>query len=216
MSEVNLQLVRECFELNGFHVQTNWRHGARGRRFSGDGSHLYAVNPAPRTAPHPLGLLLYPADLPLIASALVEVRAWHGERFYPSVIENNPNITAFAAPSAMEEARARHGGAATVSILVISALPAASTARARAIQLLQAAGVGHVMEFSYILQDVLSHVDSEGHYTGSQTLQTLRLLKRYRLIRNQQLEFPFAGEPVPPAEEPPVDASVPVDEEDAE
>ena len=34
-----------------------------------------------------------------------------------------------------------------------------------------------------------------GTYTGSPTLQILQLLKRYRLLRNQQMEFTFPSEP---------------------
>jgi len=47
----------------------------------------------------------------------------------------------------------------------------------------------------------------------SETLQLLRLLKRYRFIRNQQMEFSFPLEPVRVVETPRVETTAPFDGE---
>ena len=68
MSLVNLQVVREFFELNLFHVLTPWKHDAATR--TGDGAQLLVVNARPGRS-LPLGQLIYPVDLPAIPRALV-------------------------------------------------------------------------------------------------------------------------------------------------
>jgi hypothetical protein len=85
------------------------------------------------------------------------------------------------------------------TILVVSEFSAAPAVRARALQMLQGFGIGHVLEFPTVLGDLLDGVSVNGNYAPSQTLQTLRLMKRYSFVRRQQMElaFPASGPPEP-------------------
>jgi len=194
VSDVNLQVVREFFELNLFHVLTNWQHDAALARFPDPRIQLFVKNARASAGDAQVDrLLLRPEDLPRIPRAVVEVRAWHADRFYPSVIESSPVLGQFAAEEALAFAAEVFGTREFVTILVISELPASTDNRQRAIQLIEALGIDHVIEFPVILQDVLDRISATGNY-ASPTLQTLRLLKRYGFIRRQQLEFAFPTE----------------------
>ena len=203
MTDVDLQLVREFFELNLFRVTTNWRqHGTAGE--TGEvGLQLYVENTKPASG-ESLDVVLHPSDLPHLDYAVVEIRAWHTDRFYSSLIESNPGVTQFAEPWALGHARDFFGTDDFKTVLVVSELPRSAEQRIQALQRLRRSGVDHVIEFPNVLQSLASNVVLSGTYTGSPTLQLLQLLKRYRLLRNQQLEFTFSSEPVfvaPPVQE---------------
>lgn len=200
MGDVNVQIVREFFELNLFQVLTNWQQSARRLRLGELGGQLFVQNISPASL-RELPFLLLPADIAGIERAVVEVRAWHGDRFYPSVIEANPVLRQFVSDEAMALASDVFHHEPFDTILVVSELPASSELRKRSLSLLEDSGIGHVMEFPLVLKDLLDKVDTSGNYPSSQTLQLLRLLKRYKLVRNQQMEFVFAAEP-PVADQP--------------
>jgi hypothetical protein len=182
--DVNLQLVREFFELNMFHVLTNWEQPGE------HGTQLFVENSNPLPS-RELEFILGAADVRAIERAVVEVRAWHGDRFYPSVIQLNPVLSHFADEASLALAREVFGSRTFTTVLVISELPVSPELQSRSVELLRAAGVGHVLEFPAILQDMVNKVSVSGTYAASQTLEMLRLLKRYRLLRQEQLEFRF-------------------------
>jgi hypothetical protein len=199
MSDLNMQIVREFFELHLFRVLTHWQHEAL---FAGqaDPSVLLFVdrNPAeepPRMTPVAPGILLHPENVGTLQRAVVEVRAWHADRVYPSVVEGNAILGHVATPEVRQLGASLFGTEDFATVLVISELPNSPKPRDRSLQLLQGLGIDHVLEFAGVLQDLVQRINAHGNYAPSQTLQTLRLLKRYNLVRNQQLEFAFSPEP---------------------
>jgi hypothetical protein len=212
MSEINLQLVREFFELSLFRVLTHWQQDAY-RPPTGEHSVRLYVENTQTTLPRDLDFVLTANQVRTLTRAVVEVRAWHADRFYPSVIENNSVLSEFVKEEGLAVASEIFDDRPFTTILVISELPQSPEPRARAIQLLAEAGIGHILEFPAILHDMLSNVSVNNTYTGSQTLQTLRLLKRYRLIRYQQMEFSFPMEAPPPLRAPVIETSVVQDSE---
>ena len=206
MSDVNLQLVREFFELGLFRALTHWQQDAFRQPGADHDVRLYVENTQP-VFPHNVDFVLSASQARTIERAVVEVRAWHADRFYPSVIESNPVLSEFVKEDGLAMAATMFDGRPFTTILVVSELPQTPEPRARSIQLLAEAGIGHVLEFPTILQDLLSALDVTSAYTGSQTLQTLRLVKRYRLIRYQQMEFAFPLEPPVVSQAPMVETS---------
>lgn len=192
MSDLNLQLVREFFELNLFRVLTNWQQESWRTRGAEPGSQLFVENCGPAT-PGSSEFILLPSQVGCIERAVVEVRAWHGDRFYASTIESNPVLSQFVEEDSLALAREVFDGRDFQTILVVSELPATAEHRQRSASLLQNAGIGFVLEFPAILQDMLERVSVNGNYAASSSLQLMRLLKRYRLIRNQQLELNLRG-----------------------
>ncbi len=193
MSDATVQIVREFFEFNGFHVMTHWQHDTARSRGGEHGIQLYVENTA-AVIERPLALVLGVGDISAVSRALVEVRGWHAERFYASVVESNPVLLEVAGEAARARARQVFGVPNVKSILVISELPASPEPRQRAIDVLREGGVDHVIEFPTILHEIIEKLNAHVSYAPSQTLQTIRLLKRYDFIRYQQLEFPFSAE----------------------
>ena len=207
MSDLNMQFVREFFELHLFHVLTHWQHDAI-TRISDAASLLFVEHTNPEAHPN-IDFLLHPNQVDLLHLAVVEVRAWHADRFYPSVIESSPVLGHVASDDVRQHAQSVFGTPEFTTILVISELPASPQPRQRALDLLRQLGIGHVVEFATLLQDILTRISAHGHYAPSQTLQTIRLLKRYNFVRRQQLEFPFPLEAPPSSTPPAVHAEVP-------
>lgn len=208
MSEINIQLVREFFELTRFRVLTHWQHDDEGRRGVESGLLLFVEQVGRESeGEKPSFLLDYPA-IGRLQRAVVEVRAWHGDKFYPSVIESSPILGHVASEEVTALAQTVFGAAPFASVLVISELPATAVPRRRALELLHGLGVDHILEFSTLLAAMLDQLSPQSNYAPSQTLQTLRLLKRYDLVRRQQLEFRFPLDPKPPQVGPSVETTV--------
>jgi hypothetical protein len=213
VSDVNLQLVREFFELNLFSVLTHWQHDSDRPRAVESGQQLFVENTHAVSGSRPSEFVLRAQDISAIPRAVVEVRAWHADRFYRSVIESSPVLAQFVSEDALGLARHIFGTPDFVSILVISELPASPENRARSVELLQSFGIGHVLEFPAILGELLEKVTANGNY-ASVTLQLLRLLKRYHLVQRQQLEFNFLTEVAAVIPTPQIETvTSPVDEE---
>jgi len=214
LNDLNMQFVREFFELNLFHVLTHWQHENVPRIT--DFSCLLFIERGQPALPGPVDFVLRPDELIRIQRAVVEVRAWHGDRFYPSIIEASPILGHVALPGTKELAESVLGSPEFATILVVSDLSNAPKYRSRSLELLRGYGIDHVLEFSTLLRDVLNRLSPHGNYAPSQTLQTMRLLKRYNFISNQQLEFRFPGQAFLPELSTDVDTAPPEDVESGE
>ncbi len=215
MNDINLQLVREFFELNLFRVLTQWRQDQIGAPRGGHSLQLFVENTA-LVPEYDLGLVLRPGDLAYIHSAVVEIRAWHTDRFYSSLLQANPVVTQFAEPNARIPAREFFGTDDFKTVLVVSELPHTPEQHAQSIESLEKTNVDHVIEFSTILRELVEKVSINGAFTGSHTLQLIQLLKRYRLVRNQQMEFAFPMEDPVSDGEAQVETAEVVDDDDGE
>ena len=102
MSDVSVQLVRDFFEVNAFHVMTYWQHDAVRARGIEQGLQLYVENTAFGSEAHPCDFVLRVGDVSALPRGVVEVRAWHADRFYASLLESNPVLfeVAMATPVA--------------------------------------------------------------------------------------------------------------------
>lgn len=199
MNAIDAQLVREFFETSGFRVLTVWPQSQRA-----DGStQLFVEHSAPQQPDEEVPVRLAPADLANIDKALVEIRPWHTDKLYGSAVESNPILSAFAEDENLLHAREYFRGEDFARILIISELPNNPEQRARTIKCIGETAVDHIIEFTDILRTLLDAVNPNGAYTGSFTLQLLQLLKRYRLVERQQMEFRFPNEP-PAIPAPPV------------
>jgi hypothetical protein len=192
VSDVNLDIVREFFELNQFAVMTKWEHEQGG---ADPALQLYVERTAPLLPDGEAGFVLAPPELAYISRAAVEIRAWHSDRVYPSAIEPSGAFRHLVEEDSLNQAADHFGTDDFAKILVISELPISAEPRDRAIQLLEQIGITHILEFPAILKDMLDKVNPSTNYAASLTLQLLRLLKAYRFIRHQQLEFTFPTDP---------------------
>lgn len=193
MSDLNVQLVREYFELNSFRVMTHWQQDHMRARPPERGLQLFVENAA-TPHPGPADFLLRVNEAPMIERAIVEVRAWHADRLYVSHIESNPVLFDVTSEESRLLGRNFFGTDDFTTVLVIGELPASSEPREKALAALREGNLGHVIEFPTVLFELLEKVHPNVSYSSSVTLQMLRLLKRYDFIRYQQLELPFPTE----------------------
>ncbi|NIA14915.1 MAG: hypothetical protein GWP08_12635, partial [Nitrospiraceae bacterium] len=134
MSEVNVQLVREFFELNAFRVMTNWQHDSLRARGADHGLQMFVENtmhdPVQRAE-----FVLGAGEVRALTRAVVAVRAWHADRVYASHIESNPVLLDVVSEESLARARQVFGHDPFDTVLVISELPASPEARERSIAL---------------------------------------------------------------------------------
>ena len=86
-------------------------------------------------------------------------------------------------------------GGALTKILVLPSLPTAEPFRSQSVELLKARGIDAIISFRAMLQDLIEKIEPNQNYSKSDTLQVMRLLKNYDLIKDAQLDLPAAREP---------------------
>jgi hypothetical protein len=68
--------------------------------------------------------------------------------------------------------------------------------RSQSVELLKARGVDAIVSFRAMLLDLLEKIEINQNYTKSDTLQVMRILKNYDLLKDTQLDM-FPSRPVP-------------------
>lgn len=214
---VSEAIVRECFEQHGFLVRQCRKHVTPGAREETDFDFL-VLNPRPVVADTPLPFVLDPADLARLSRAVVGVCGGHTETFSPTRLDANPEWFRFVTPVSFQQAtRALGEGPPPTRLLVLPGLPHSEALRRQSVALLQAKGVEAVLLFRSLLADLIQRVEPHRNYQKSDLLQTLRLLKHYKLLREPQLDLdlfkpprrrraprriPHRGLPTPPPDQP--------------
>lgn len=207
MSAIDEGIVREYFEQNGFLVRQVRKYQMQVRRKTGDEDvDLLVYNPAYTRGTRKPDFFLFPTELPCIHRAIVSVKGWHTTgRFTPSTFKSNPDIFRFLEDTVMKELNRffpvdadEPGNAPDVTkILVLPGLPTAEPYRSQSVGLLKERGVDAIISFRSMLLDIIAGVEINKNYRKSDTLQVIRILKNYDLLRDPQLDL--LSERDPPA-----------------
>ena len=195
-------LVREYFEMNGFFVRQARKYAVQSRRKRADEEgDLLVINPAPRQGGD-LPFQLFGSDLPGLSAAVVAVKAWHTTKAVTPTMIRKGDLLEFVRKEAVEAAREAFAeltpaeGRPLAKILVLPGIPAQEPQRSESITLLRESGVDHVLTFRTILENLVQAVESNQSYAKSDTLQLLRILRVYDMVKAAQLEL-FGGNPPP-------------------
>ncbi len=191
MSAVNDAIAREYFESLGFLVQQPHKYlvTARAKRPEEE-IDFVALNPAVAgDGSPPDRLLLTGADMAGIRRAVVSVRGWHTDRMGPAKLSLAPELVRFAQEPALRRVRARLGEGPLTRILCLPDLPATASLRRKAADLLREKGVDGILLFPTMLRELIRAIEVNRNYEKSDLLQTLRILKTYDLLRDEQLEL---------------------------
>jgi len=170
MVDVNEEIVRKYFELQGYFVQAD----------------VLYLKPKERTGKKSSGY----GDIDLIITnpktgdrAIVGVSGWHTERITPSYAKDwAQRLFGFAGRLALEKAAEVLGDKKFRKILVVSRLGTTENSRTRFVEEVRKLGIDQVIEFPTILQDLINTIETRINY-DSEVLQTLRLLKTYGFLR---------------------------------
>lgn len=190
MSAVNEAIAREYFESLGYLVGQPCKYTVPGRHKQAE-EELEMLISHPLILQHrvPSHIVWTGEDLRGIARAIVGVRGWHTKRFSVAKLVGAPELLRFAEPAARHAAAGRLGGTEMAAILCLSDLPASVELKEKTLHALKEHGIDGVLSFRTMLLELLARVDVRRNYDKSDLLQTLRILKNYRLLRSPQLDL---------------------------
>jgi len=197
MSAIDEGIVREYFEQNGFLVRQARKYQVSSRRKLADEEiDLVVYNPAWKRTDRKPDFFLFSNELPFVQKAVVSVKGWHTGVFTPQMLKSSPEIFGFLKQSVLKEAArffsaetADNAGHSLTKILVLPSLPTAEPFRSQSVELLKAKGVDAIISFRAMLLDLLDKVETNQNYTKSDTLQVMRILKNYDLLKDTQLDL---------------------------
>jgi len=202
MSAIDEGIVREYFEQNGFLVRQVRKYQVQARKKTGDEEiDLLVYNPAYRKGESKPDFFLFSNELPHVHRAMVSVKGWHTDVFSPAMMKNSPEIFRFLEENVLKQAtrffpadaddaeNASEGGALT-KILVLPSLPTAEPFRSQSVQVLKERGVDAIISFRSMLLDLIDKIEINRNYRKSDTLQVMRILKNYDLLKDAQLDLP--------------------------
>ena len=198
MSAIDEGIVREYFEQNGFLVRQVRKYQVQARRKTGDEEvDLVVYNPAYVRSSRRPEFFLFANELAYIHRAIVVVKGWHTGRFTPNMLKSSPEIFRFLEENVLKEvtrffpadAADDAGGGAVTKILVLPSLPTAEPFRSQSVELLKAHGIDAIISFRAMLLDILDKIEINQNYSKSDTLQVMRILKNYDLLKDAQLDM---------------------------
>jgi hypothetical protein len=168
-------------------------------------------NPAWQRGARKPDFFLFSNELPFVHKAIVAVKGWHTGVFTPAMLKSSPEIFRFLEENVLKEV-ARFSrpttpddaGGALTKILVLPSLPTAEPFRSQSVELLKAHGIDAIISFRAMLLDILDKIEINQNYSKSDTLQVMRILKNYDLLKDAQLDmFPERAAPRREGHEPP-------------
>lgn len=202
MAAIDEGIVREYFEQNGFLVRQMRKYQVQARRKTSDEEiDLMVYNPSWQRNARKPDFFLFSNELPFIHRAVVSVKPWHTDVFSPGMLKSSPEIFRFLEEKVLKEA-ARFfpseleddAGDELTKILVLPGLPTAEPFRSQSVEVLKERGVDGIISFRSMLLDLIDKVEVNRSYRKSDTLQVIRILKNYDLLKDGQLDmFPERG-----------------------
>jgi len=199
MSAIDEGIVREYFEQNGFLVRQARKYQVQARRKTSDEEvDLVVYNPAFQRAGRKPDFFLFSTELPYIDRAIVVVKGWHTTaHFTPATLKSSPEIFSFLEETVIKDASRffpvdpdEPGYHPDITkILVLPGLPTAEPFRSQSVQMLKERGVDGIISFRTMLLDIIERIETNRNYRKSDTLQLLRILKIYDLLKAPQLDL---------------------------
>ena len=196
MSAIDEGIVREYFEQNGFFVRQVRKYQVQARKKTSDEEiDLLVYNPSWQRANRRPDFFLFATELPFIQRAIVAIKPWHTDVFTPAMLKGSPEIFGFLEQNVLKQAArlfppdSAELGGDVAKILVLPALPTAEPFRSQSVELLKERGVDGIISFRSMLLDLIEKIDAHRNYGKSDTLQVIRVLKKYDLLKDAQLDL---------------------------
>jgi len=205
MSAIDEGIVREYFEQNGFLVRQVRKYEVQSRKKTGDEEiDLLVYNPSYQRGARKPDFFLFSSELSCIHRAIIAVKPWHTGRFTPGTLKSSPEVFRFLEENVLKEATrlfpassseagvvegADESSSELTKILVLPSLPTAEPFRTQSVDLLKERGVDAIISFRAMLLDIIDKIETNRNYGKSDTLQVMRILKNYDLLKEAQLEM---------------------------
>ncbi|MBI2815038.1 MAG: hypothetical protein HYX71_12215 [Opitutae bacterium] len=198
MSAIDEGIVREYFEQNGFLVRQVRKYQVQARLKTGaEEVDLVVYNPAYKRNSRRAEFFLFANELAYVHRAIVVVKGWHTGKFTPNMLKSSPEIFRFLEEKVLKEVTRffpvdaeEPGNAPDVTkILVLPSLPTAEPFRSQSVAMLKEHGIDAIISFRSMLLDIIERVEINKSYGKSDTLQVIRILKNYDLLKDAQLDL---------------------------
>jgi hypothetical protein len=197
MSAIDEGIVREYFEQNGFLVRQVRKYQVQSRRKAAEEEiDLIVFNPAWQRDARKPDFFLFSNELPYVHKAIVAVKPWHTGVFTPTMLKSSPEVFRFLEDNVVKHVarffppESSDAAASDLTkILVLPSLPTAEPFRSQSVELLKSRGVDAIVSFRAMLLDLLDKVEINQNYAKSDTLQVMRILKNYDLLKDAQLDL---------------------------
>ncbi len=140
---------------------------------------------------------LFANELAYVHRAIVVVKGWHTGKFTPNMLKSSPEIFRFLEENVLKEVTRffpvdaeEPGNAPDVTkILVLPSLPTAEPFRSQSVAMLKEHGIDAIISFRSMLLDIIERMEINKSYGKSDTLQVIRILKNYDLLKDAQLDL---------------------------
>jgi hypothetical protein len=197
VSAIDEGIVREYFEQSGFLVRQARKYQVQARRkIAEEEIDLVVFNPGWQRGARKPDFFLFSNELQYVHRAIVAVKGWHTGVFTPTMLKSSPEIFRFLEDNVLKEASrffppdsSPDEGGPLTKILVLPSLPTAEPFRSQSVELLKARGVDAIISFRAMLLDLIDKIEINQNYTKSDTLQVIRILKNYDLVKETQLDL---------------------------
>jgi len=198
MSAIDEGIVREYFEQNGFLVRQVRKYQVQARKKTGDEEiDLLVYNPSWQRGSRKPDFFLFSNELQLVHRAMIAVKGWHTGVFTPNMLKSSPEIFRFLEDNVMKEATRFFPAASEdeesddplTKILVLPSLPTQEPFRSQSIEMLKERGVDAIISFRSMLLDLIDKTEINRNYGKSDTLQVIRILKNYDLLKDAQMDL---------------------------
>ena len=198
MSAIDEGIVREYFEQNGFLVRQVRKYQVQARKKTGDEEiDLLVYNPSWQRGSRKPDFFLFSNELQLVHRAMIAVKGWHTGVFTPNMLKSSPEIFRFLEDNVMKEATRFFPAASEdeesddplTKILVLPSFPTQEPFRSQSIEMLKERGVDAIISFRSMLLDLIDKTEINRNYGKSDTLQVIRILKNYDLLKDAQMDL---------------------------
>lgn len=205
MAAIDEGIVREYFEQNGFLVRQMRKYQVQARRKTSDEEiDLLVYNPAWQRGARRPDFFLFSNELAFVHRAVVSVKPWHTDVFSPGMLKSSPEIFRFLEERVLKEATRffptespDDPAGELTKVLVLPGLPTAEPFRTQSVEVLKGRGVDAIISFRAMLLDILDKIEVNRSYRKSDTLQVMRILKNYDLLKDTQMDmFPDKAQAV--------------------
>ena len=199
MSEIDSEIVRDFFELNGFFVRQLGSNIAKANQKTIDQTLNFLVhNPVCKPNTQQPSFVLFSNEFYLIKEALICVKPWHNPRFMPNTLRGSAELHKFIEREIKKNAENWFqipkesidcNSPSLFRVLVLPKLPTHEPHKSETIKLLKNAQVNCVISFRAMLQGIIARIDDTHSMQHSALLCALQILKTYDMIKPSQLEL---------------------------
>lgn len=199
MPLIDESIVREYFEYHGFFVKSLRKACPQTKRaLADDGAALYVKNPNFVAGGRDPAFTAFSSELKYVDAAVVCVRGWHEDKAALASVSDGAEIVKLVETKIVKkidkwfsldsyENLGLEG--VPLKILVAPGFPMQEQYRREVTRLLKEQGVGAILSFKSMLLDLIDHVNTKEVYPKSETLQLIRTLKTFDLIKSSQMNF---------------------------